>query len=114
MMNRRDSGGIQMVNTIATIIFLAIAAIVLVAVAGTAIPWIQANTTAEQQEEILAWAKIAVSAAEQIFTGTGRGAEKKAYVLEWLTNHGITVDSEKLDAIIESAVYILKNEGATA
>ena len=51
--------------------------------------------------------KIAVSAAEQIYTGSGRGEEKKAYVLEWLRSHGVTVDDEKLDAMIEAAVYEL-------
>lgn len=113
-MNRRDSGGIQMVNTIVTIIFLAIAAIVLVAVAGTAIPWIQANTTAEQQEELVTWVKIAVLAAEQLIKGEGRGADKKTYVFEWLEKHGITAEKEDLNAIIESAVYVMNNEGATA
>lgn len=51
--------------------------------------------------------KIAVSAAEQIYVGSGRGEEKKAYVLEWLRAHGVTVDDEKLDAMIEAAVYEL-------
>ena len=40
----------------------------------------------------------------------GRGEEKKAYVIDWLRNHGITVDEEKLDALIEAAVYEL-NQG---
>ncbi len=53
--------------------------------------------------------KIAVSAAEQIYNGSGRGPEKKAYVLEWLKQRGITVDEAKLDAMIESAVYELKS-----
>lgn len=53
--------------------------------------------------------KIAVTAAEQIYTGSGRGEEKKAYVLNWLQEHGITVDAEKLDALIEAAVYDLTN-----
>mgnify|MGYP001031862429 FL=1 len=73
------------------------------------IPYIKSKTTAEQQKEINAWVKIAVAAAEQIYTGSGRGAEKKAYVLEWLKQRGITVDEAKLDAMIESAVYELKS-----
>ena len=55
------------------------------------------------------WVRIAVTAAEQIYNGTGRGQEKKKYVEDWLKAHGVTVDSEKLDAMIESAVYELKN-----
>lgn len=71
------------------------------------IPYSKSKTTTEQQKEINAWVKIAVSAAEQIYTGSGRGEEKKAYVLEWLRSHGVTVDDEKLDAMIEAAVYEL-------
>ena len=73
------------------------------------IPYIKSKTTAQQQTEINAWVRIAVSAAEQIFNGSGRGAEKKAYVLEWLKQRGITVDEAKLDAMIESAVDELKS-----
>ena len=48
-----------------------------------------------------------MAAAEQIYTGSGRGQEKKAYVLNWLREHGVTVDEDKLDAMIEAAVYDL-------
>lgn len=51
---------------------------------------------------------IAVSAAEQIYVGSGRGEEKKAYVLEFLNSKGFTVDMDSLDKLIESAVYALK------
>ena len=73
------------------------------------IPYIRSKTTAQQQAEINAWVKIAVNAAEQIFNGSGRGPEKKAYVLAFLMEHGMTLDEEKLDAMIEAAVYDLKN-----
>ncbi len=83
---------------------------VLVAAIITAIviPWIKSKTTAEQQREVNAWTRIAVTAAEQIFSGSGRGEEKKRYVLNWLRSHGIVVDETKLDALIESAVYEMK------
>lgn len=73
------------------------------------IPYFKSKTNAQQQVQILAWVKIAVSAAEQIFTGDGKGTEKKQYVLDWLHSHNITVDESRLDALIESAVYALKN-----
>lgn len=85
----------------------AVVAVVCAVVTCVLIPYIKSKTTTEQQKEINAWVKIAVSAAEQIYTGSGRGEEKKAYVLEWLRSHGITVDDEKLDAMIEAAVYEL-------
>ena len=91
-----------------TPIIEAVVAIVCAVVTCVLIPYIKSKTTTEQQAEINAWVKIAVSAAEQIYSGSGRGEEKKAYVVEWLRSHGITLDSEKLDAMIEAAVYELK------
>lgn len=85
----------------------AVAAALCAVVTCVLVPYIKSKTTAEQQKEINAWVKIAVSAAEQIYVGSGRGEEKKAYVLEWLRAHGVTVDDEKLDAMIETAVYEL-------
>ena len=72
------------------------------------IPYLKSKTTAQQQTALIALVKIAVAAAEQIFDSDSMGAEKKAYVLSWLEAHGVTVDAEKLNAMIESAVYDLK------
>lgn len=103
-----------------TPIIEAVIALAGVVVSCVLIPYIKSKTTAEQQKEINAWVKIAVSAAEQIYVGSGRGEEKKAYVIKWLREHGVTVDEAKLDALIEAAVYELTNgegliivEGAT-
>lgn len=87
----------------------ALFALMTVCITTFVIPYIKSRTSAQQQEELSAWVKIAVAAAEQIYTGSGRGAEKKKYVLEWLTGHNIKVDEDRLDAMIESAVYALKN-----
>ena len=73
------------------------------------IPYIKSKTTAAQQEQIQAWVNIAVMAAEQLIQGSGKGAEKKEYVIKWLNAHNITFDAEKLDAMIEAAVYKLTN-----
>lgn len=85
---------------------IALAAAVLTTVI---VPYIRKRTTATQQAEISNLVKVAVTAAEQIYTGSGRGAEKKAYVLAWLQTNGVIVDGERLDALVESAVYALKN-----
>ena len=87
----------------------AVFALIGVVITAVVIPYIRSKTTAQQQAEINDWVKIAVSAAEQLYKGSGRGTEKKAYVLGWLDKHGVTVDESKLDALIEAAVYDLKN-----
>ena len=89
-----------------TVIIEAVFALLAAIITAIVIPYIKSKTTASQQAEINAWVKIAVTAAEQFYTGSGRGEEKKAY--------GITVDAEKLDALIEAAVYDLTNNGLIA
>ena len=78
------------------------------------VPYIKSKTTLEQQTQINAWVRIAVSAAEQVYEGPGQGDRKKAYVLTWLAGHGIAVDEDKLDAMIEAAVYEVTNNGLIA
>lgn len=91
----------------------AILALVAVVITGIVIPYIKKRTTTEQQKEIIAWVKIAVAAAEQIYIGSGRGPEKKLYVVKWLVDRNITVDTNKIDALIEAAVYELNNGTTT-
>ena len=74
------------------------------------VPFIRSKTTAEQQQNINAWVQIAVTAAEQIFNGSGRGAEKKEYVIGFLAEKGIKIEQSSIDAMIESAVEAL-NKG---
>jgi hypothetical protein len=93
-----------------TPIIEAVAALTGVVITCILVPFIRSKTTAEQQKEINAWVKIAVAAAEQIFKGSGRGEEKKQYVIAWLKERGFTVDEAELDALIEAAVYEL-NQG---
>jgi type II secretory pathway pseudopilin PulG len=93
-----------------TEIFEAIVTLVVAVITGVLVPYIKSKTTTEQQTALSALIKAAVTAAEQIYTGTGRGTEKKAYVLAWLADRGVTVDSDKLDVLVESAVYELTKE----
>ena len=89
------------IEAIITLVFLCITTFL--------IPYIKSKTTSAQQEQIQAWVNIAVMAAEQLIQGSGMGAEKKEYVIKWLNKHNITFDAEKLDAMIEAAVYKLTN-----
>jgi len=92
-----------------TSIVQAIFALVAAIITAVVIPWIKSKTNAQQQEEIKQWVKIAVAAAEQIFTGSGRGEEKKRWVLDFLAKYNLKVDMDAIDAMIEAAVWELKN-----
>ena len=61
-----------------------------------------------RSKHIMLWVKIAVEAAELIYTGTGRGAEKKQYVLKFLNSKGFTLNMAEIENLIESAVLELK------
>lgn len=82
----------------------AVIALIAAVITAFVIPWIKSKTTAAQREEINAWVKIAVTAAEQIFTETGMGKEKKAYVLKFLEEKNLKIDEKSVDLMIESAV----------
>lgn len=87
-----------------------IGALIAAIITGILIPYIRSKTTAEQQQTINAWVQIAVTAAEQIFSGSGRGAEKKEYVIKFLAEKGFKIDEASIDVMIESAVEAL-NKG---
>lgn len=72
------------------------------------IPYLKAKVDAEKFAKIKNWVKVTVEAAEMIYNGTGRGAEKKAYVLNYLKEKGYTLDLDSIDNLIESAVLELK------
>lgn len=87
----------------------AIALLIAAVITAVVIPYVRSKTTSQQQQEINGWVKIAVLAAEQIYIGSGRGQEKKAHVLNFLAEHGVTLDEARVDALIEAAVYEMKN-----
>ena len=97
-----------------TTVLEAVATLAVVIITTFVVPYIKSKTTLEQQTQINAWVKIAVSAAEQVYEGPGKGDQKKAYVLTWLAGHGIAIDEDKLDDMIEAAVYELTNNGLIA
>lgn len=90
-----------------TIIIEAAFALIAVVITAIVIPYIKSKTTVAQQQQINAWVKIAVTAAEQIYVGTGLGPEKKAHVVNFLKSKGVTLDMASIDAMIEAAVYEL-------
>lgn len=95
-----------------TPIFNAIIALVAALITAFVIPWIKTKIKAEKLEQIKQWVTIAVQAAEQIYIGSGRGEEKKQYVLDFLNAKGYTIefDNIDIDALIEAIVFELPQE----
>lgn len=95
---------IDLTNIISAVITLIIAVI-----STFLIPYLKTKVDEMKFENIKTWVKVAVEAAEMIYTGTGRGEEKKAYVVQYLNSKGYTIDTESINNLIESAVLELKN-----
>jgi hypothetical protein len=69
------------------------------------VPWLKSKFSNEQLLNLGKWAKIAVTAAEQM-KATGLITEdKKTYVVQFLKDKGITITDQELDALIEAAVF---------
>ena len=84
-----------------TPIITAVLTLIISLISAFLIPYIKAKTTDEQFKTIKLWVQVAVQAAEMLYVGSGRGEEKKKYVLDFL-------NSKEIDNLIESAVLELK------
>lgn len=82
-----------------TPIINAVIALLAMLVTTFLVPWLKANASAKQLEALENACRIAAFAAEQIY-GSGHGAEKMDYAIEWLEKKGYKVDR----AMIESTV----------
>lgn len=89
-----------------TIILEAILMLIGLVITRYLVPFIASKTTKEHQEEIQFWVNTAVQFAEQTMKSS-TGKERKAEVIKWLEERNITYDADKLDAMIEAAVYQL-------
>lgn len=90
-----------------TPIMEAIIALVVAVITAFVTPWLKGKIDADKLEQIKLWVTVAVEAAEQLYNGTGRGEEKKAYVVKFLQEKGFTIDPDSLDKLIEAAVFNL-------
>lgn len=93
-----------------TSIINAVIALLAAVVSTFLVPWIKGKVEAQKLEKVADWVTIAVSAAEQIYNESGMGEKKKRYVLDFLEDKGLTVDINSVDAMIEAAVYGLKEK----
>ena len=77
-----------------TPIFNAIITLLALLVTVFLIPWIRSRTNHQQRIELEAWTLLAMQAAERLFVGRGRGEEKKAYVVKFLSERGFAINSK--------------------
>lgn len=77
------------------------------------IPYLKTKIDANKFDKIKSWVTVAVEAAEMIYVGTGRGEEKKAYVVQYLNSKGYTLDADSINNLIESAVLELKTRNGS-
>ena len=63
------------------------------------IPWLKSKTTKEQQDYLLATARVLVYAAEQVY-GAGKGDVKMQYVQDELESRGLTIDLPVIEAVV--------------
>jgi hypothetical protein len=82
-----------------TPIFQALIALLASLITIKVIPWIQARTTAQQQEMLRASVSVAVYAAEQLY-GAGTGKDKLMYVKGQLAKKGYHIDLDEIEAAV--------------
>lgn len=87
------------------------AAILLVALLISAffIPWLKSKTTAEQRENLLRWAEIAVAAAQQLFHDRD-GAARLEYAMSLLEEKGFDITEGAVRDAVEAMVLKLHQQ----
>lgn len=92
-----------------TQIISAVIALISALVSAFLIPWLKTKIDANKLQTIKTYVEIGVKAAEQLYAATD-GEEKKAYVINFLAEHGIRFDLSTIDQLIEAAVLQLHHE----
>ena len=92
-----------------TQIISAVIALISALVSAFLIPWLKTKIDANKLQTINTYVEIGVKAAEQLYAATD-GEEKKAYVINFLAEHGIRFDVSTIDQLIEAAVLQLHHE----
>lgn len=76
------------------------------------IPYFKEQIGNEKLNKYKEWATMGVKAAEMLFTESGMGAEKKEYVVKFLTEqfnkNKVVITEEQMNILIESAVKSMK------
>ena len=89
-----------------TDLLMAVTALLGAVLARYLLPWLRARTTQQQREDLLTWAEIAVSAAQQLYHQSG-GERRLRHALSVLSEQGFDVDQTQVRAAVEAAVLKL-------
>ena len=98
-----------MSNIDLTPIFQALIVLTAALITRYVVPWIKAKTTLDQRREIRDLVSILVFAAEKLYTGSGRGEEKLAWVQERLNAHGYKLDTNELAELVNAEIAKLES-----
>lgn len=85
-------------------IISAVVALIAALITTFLIPYIKGKISKQQYDRLLEAVRIAVAAAEQLFTSPQSGADKKQYVQEFLAAQGYDVSDQEIDTMIEATV----------
>lgn len=92
-----------------TPIINAVIGIAAAVVTAYVIPWLKSKTDAAERKELLAWADIAVAAAQQLYHHLD-GETRKAYALSFLQDKGFDIDDQSVVDAMEAAVLKLHQQ----
>lgn len=95
-------------------IILALIPIIGAIITTFVIPLIKEKIGAEKLAKYEHWAGLAVRAAEMLWTESGKGSDKKKYVVDFLNNifnkKKVVITEQQIEILIESAVKQMKLE----
>lgn len=78
------------------------------------VPYIKTSIGTEKLAQYQEWATLAVKCAEMLWIESGKGEEKKAYVVDFLNNlfnkKKIVITDEQIEILIEAAVLELNKD----
>lgn len=92
-----------------TTIVEAILALAVAVITVFVLPWLSANTTAREREDLLSWVDIAVAAAQQLYHQCS-GAQRLDYALALLEEKGFDIDDGAVVDAVEAAVLKLHQQ----
>lgn len=76
------------------------------------VPFIKSSVNEKQLAQYKEWAKLAVKTAEMLWKESGRGEDKKDYVVKFLNDmfnkNKIVITEQQMEILIEAAVKEMK------